>query len=42
VAAVIERVQAILRKGDLNTTAFNTNELVRETIKFLEDSLHRA
>jgi signal transduction histidine kinase len=42
VAAVIERVQAILRKGDLNTTAFNTNELVRETIKFVEDSLHCA
>jgi hypothetical protein len=42
VAAVIERVQAIFRKGDLNTHAFNTNELVREAIKLVKDSLHRA
>ncbi len=42
VASVIERVQSILRTGGLDTSAFDTDELVRETIKLLEDSLHRA
>jgi hypothetical protein len=42
VASVIERVQTILRTGGLDASAFDTHELVRETIKLLEDSLHRA
>jgi len=40
-AAALERVQAILRTGDLNTTAFGIGGLVRETIKLMEDSPHR-
>jgi C4-dicarboxylate-specific signal transduction histidine kinase len=40
-AAVLERVQAILRRGDLNTTAFDAGVLVRKTIKLMEESPHR-
>jgi C4-dicarboxylate-specific signal transduction histidine kinase len=42
VAAVVERIQTILRKGDLNTAALDIQGLVRETNKLEKDSLLRA
>lgn len=42
VAAIVERVQAIVRNADLETTAFDIDGLFRQTITLVEDSLHRA
>jgi signal transduction histidine kinase len=40
-AAVIERIRAMFKKGDLNRTAFNLNSLVGETVALVQSALQK-